>query len=258
MKKTQYQYVDDKISSILKYSGKTNEIFTKMMINVALLTSNFDYNTKIRLLDPVAGKATTLFEGTVYGFDVTGIEINAKLVHETKIFFKKFIEKERFKHKYIKKQIYGKSKTDAIYVHDFEYSKNKEDFKLAEKRKKFNVINACSTQVDKYFKKNYFNLIVGDLPYGIVHGNSTGKNKFTGITRNPVEMLSLCLPKWYNVLKKGGVLVVAWNSFLVSPKKMKTIFNDNNFDVMSDYPFDNFEHLIDKSIKRDIIVAKKR
>ena len=50
-----YEYVDSKISSLMKYAGKTNELFTKMMINVGLLSSDFDYNHKIQLLDPVAG-----------------------------------------------------------------------------------------------------------------------------------------------------------------------------------------------------------
>lgn len=43
-----------------------------MMINVALLSSDFNYNDRIQLLDPIAGKGTTLFEGAVYGFDTYG------------------------------------------------------------------------------------------------------------------------------------------------------------------------------------------
>ena len=52
------------------------------MINVALLSSDF-YNTKdINLLDPVAGKGTTLFESLIAGYNIYGIEINPNVVHE--------------------------------------------------------------------------------------------------------------------------------------------------------------------------------
>jgi len=254
--KNKYEYIDSKISSLLKYSGKTNELFTKMMVNIALHSSNFNFNDKIHLLDPVSGKGTTLFEGAVYGFDVTGIEIDSKATQEASLFFKKFLETERYKHSTNTRQIYGKTKSEAIYIQEFEYAINKTDFKSDVLRKKFSVVSGNSQDASKYFKKQNFHIIVGDLPYGIAHGNLADK-KFASITRNPSELLNLCLPEWYKVLKPGGVVVVAWNSFVVSKRKLEEIFNANNFSVFTNSPYNNFEHFVDKSIKRDIIVAKK-
>ena len=120
LRKVNYQYLDSKISSLLKYQGKTNELFTKLMINVALLASDFDYSDPINLLDPVAGKGTTLFESSIYGFDAYGIEIDSKAVQEVKVFFKKYLETERIKHKYSSSQIHGSNKAQAIQIERFE------------------------------------------------------------------------------------------------------------------------------------------
>jgi len=252
-----YEYVDSKISSLMKYAGKTNELFTKMMINVGLLSSDFNYNHHIQMLDPVAGRGTTLFEGAIYGFDVTGIEIESKSVHEATIFFKKYMETERYKHTAGQRQVSGQKKSEAVYMQEFEYARNKEAFKSDQLRKKLGIVNGNSQDAANYFKKNNFHLVVGDLPYGIAHGNK-GAAKSTSITRNPSELLSLCLPQWYQVLKKGGVVVVAWNSFVVSRQKLSEIFAENGFEVFTEAPYDGFEHLVDRSIKRDIIVARKK
>ncbi len=256
IKKNRYEYLNGKISSLLKYKGKTNELFTKMMINVALLSSDFDYFDNIQMLDPVAGRGTTLFEGTVYGFDTYGIEIDSKSVHEGIIFFKKFIQTERIKYQSGQRQIYSTNKRDIVNIYEFKYANTKEDFKAQKNSKTLGVINGKSQDSFKYFKKDKFHLIVGDLPYGILHGNKGGKNP-TSKTRNPSDLLKECLHEWYKVMKKGACAVIAWNSFIVSRHKLKHIFEAHGFKVLSDEPYNEFEHMVDNSIKRDIIVAKK-
>lgn len=256
IRKINYEYLDSKVSTLLKYQGKTNELFTRMMINVALLSSDFDFSEKIIMLDPVAGKGTTLFEGAVYGFNVYGIEIESKSVHETNIFFKKYLETERLKHNLTKKQIFGTGKSNNISLQEFEYACTKQEFKSQESLKKLGIVCGNSQDTFKYFKKEIFHLLVGDLPYGIVHGNK-GDKKTKSITRNPTELLSDSLPEWRKVLKNGGVVLVAWNSFIASKQKLSEIFSANGFNVLSLSPYNEFEHMVDKSIKRDIVVAKK-
>ncbi len=256
IEKSNYEYVDSKISSLLKYSGKTNELFTKMMINVAMLVSDYPSDLAFNMLDPVAGKGTTMFEGLILGHDVYGVEIEQKSVHEANIFFKKYLETERYKHDFEKRHIAGKSKADATYIHEYEFARSKDEFQNEQLRKTFALVNGSTEQVDQYFKKNSFHIIVGDLPYGIAHGNSRGK-KNASITRNPSELLAHALPAWHNVLRKGGSVVVAWNSYVASKDDLTGIFEASGFTVLKEEPFSSFEHLVDKSIKRDLIVAKK-
>lgn len=255
-KRIKYEYLDNKISSILKYPGKTNELFTKMMVNVALLSSDFSYSDNIRLLDPVSGKGTTLYEGTVYGFDVFGIEIESKFVHEANVYFKKYLENERIKHSYSKSRVSGTNKSNAIHLHEYEYALSKDDFKAGESLKKLGLVAGVSQDASEYFPKNYFNLIVGDLPYGIFHGNAP-KRKKASSSRNPSELLKSCLSDYYKVLKKGGVLALAWNSHLVSRRELSEKFNAAGFNTLRQSPYDEFEHRVDNSIRRDIIVARK-
>lgn len=257
IQKFNYEYLDSKISSLLKYKGKTNEIFTKMMINVALLSSNFDHSQKIELLDPVAGKGTTLFEGVVYGFNTYGIETQGKSTHEANLFFKKYLETERLKHISETRRVAGKSKADAVFIQEFEYALTKEEFKDEDSRKKLGMITGNSQDAAKYFKRNQFHLIVGDLPYGIAHGNTAGKQR-DNFTRDPSELITSCLPGWHYVLKKGGTLVLAWNTRVASRQKITPLFEESGFEVLYDSPYDGFQHRVDQSIHRDIIVARKK
>ncbi len=250
------EYISSQISSLLKYSGKTNELFTKMMVNVGLLSSDFDYDEGIRLLDPVAGKGTTLYEGTVYGFDVAGIEIHKNSVHEACVFFKKYLEKEKYKHSATKRKLSGADKSNS-FIHEFEYAATKTEFKKDSSRKKLEFVCGNSANANKYFKSNSFHIIVGDLPYGVFHGN-VSKNRHSSLTRSPSELLVECLPEWYKVLKKKGVLVLSWNKFVMPKDDLLELMKNNDFNIFMDSPYNQFEHRVDMSIKRDIVVAKKQ
>ncbi len=252
----QYEYLDSKISTLQKYAGKTNELFTKMMVNVALLASDFSYQDEISLLDPISGRGTTLNEAAIYGFNAFGVEIEQKSVHENQLFFKKYLQNERLKYLSDRRMVFGKKKSEAVYIDEFQYANSKEAFKDEKQRKKLGIVNGNSQDTDKYFKKNSFNLIVGDLPYGIAHGN-TGANKSTTGTRNPLELIRTCLPAWKTVLKKGGTIVLAWNSFVLAKNRLVELLEEHGFEVQKDEAFNGFEHMVDKAIKRDIIVAKK-
>ncbi len=254
--KSSFAYMDPKISSVQKYKGKTNELFTRLMISVGMMSTNFDYQQKISLLDPVAGRGTTLFEGSVHGFDLFGIEMDKTAVHEAVVFFRKYLETERIKHKQSKRQVAGKNKSEAVMMEEFEYALSKEDFKSPEKIKKLGFVQGNAAHTDQYFRKNHFHLIVGDLPYGVQHGNTAGRAK--SFAQNPSELLREFLPAWITVLKPGGAVVIAWNSFLASPKKLAAIFAEQGFEVKTDAPYNQFEHMVDHSIKRDVLVALKK
>ena len=119
------------------------------------------------------------------------------------------------------------------------------------------MVNGNSTEAFKYFGKDYFHVIVGDLPYGISHGNTASK-KQGSTTRNPTELLKICLPEWKKTLKTGGTIVLAWNINIISKHQVSKIFAENDLEVLTENPYNKFEHQVDNSIKRDIIVAIKK
>ena len=59
-----------------RYKGKTNELFTQFMCNLARYSSDFAVEpwASLRLFDPLAGGGTTLFTALVLGADVAGVE----------------------------------------------------------------------------------------------------------------------------------------------------------------------------------------
>ncbi|MFY9176184.1 MAG: hypothetical protein WBI74_12035 [Caldicoprobacterales bacterium] len=248
-------YFNDDLSTILKYTGKTNELFTRLMINVAILSSDF-YNTRdINLLDPVAGKGTTLFESLIAGYNSYGIEISSDVVHEASVYFKKYLENGKYKHTIKRERMRGKDKSFTSSFYRFELAKSKEDFK-AGKSLQLCMVAGDSRYSNRFFKKKMFHIIVGDLPYGVQHGNVSRQNQ-SSITRNPKELLNNCLPGWVESLKSGGVIVLAWNKFVLSREEIIEIFSKHNLDVLNDSPYTEFEHRVDQAINRDIIVAKK-
>ncbi|MEM8748490.1 MAG: SAM-dependent methyltransferase, partial [Actinomycetota bacterium] len=74
------EYFDEDLVTIQRYPGKTNEQFTHLLVNVALAAApaarrRRDRGERVRLLDPVAGRGSTLNRALLAGFDATGVEV---------------------------------------------------------------------------------------------------------------------------------------------------------------------------------------
>lgn len=240
-------FLEDDITTILKYKGKTNELFTKMMVNIATLCCGSKEGAK--LLDPMAGKGTTLFEGMTRGFNVCGIEQAKASAHDGSVFVKKYLEQKRIKHVSKSRTINGGKKSIGRAT-SFEYAMSKEDFK-ADKLKQFELIHGDATLADKYYKQKYFNMIVCDLPYGVQHMGRSGQSS----SRNPEQLLKQSLISWKKVLKSGGAIVLAFNVNILKKQRVAELLIEAG--LTSVYNDIMFEHFVDTSILRDIIIAKK-
>lgn len=243
------------IGSLLKYTGKTNELFTRMMINVAVSSCAMPEPERVMLLDPIAGKGTTLFEGLTMGFDCCGIEIGDKAAAEGYHYLKKYLEIEHIKHTTNLQKQSGANKSFTAKHYAVDLAKNKEDFKN-HREQHWEIVSGNSIYADQFFGKNKFHVLVGDLPYGVQHGNVTAE-KQTSLTRSPKELVQACLPAWKNVLKPGGVLALAWNTFVFPKEQFATLLEQAGFQVLLEGPYDQFAHRVDNSIMRDVIVARK-
>ena len=107
----------ESMSQILRYTGKTNEQFTRLMVNLGVSAANTG-SAQLTLMDPMCGKGTTLFEGLIHGLNVVGVEINQKWVQEIQTFIVKFMKNGRFKHKVSKEKRTsgGKKVADGFVV----------------------------------------------------------------------------------------------------------------------------------------------
>lgn len=251
----QANLLDANLGSLLKYTGKTNELFTRMMINVAVSSCAVQQPERFCLLDPIAGKGTTLFEGLSMGLDCCGIEIGDKAASEGYHYLKKYLEIERIKHVGKESRQSGPNKSFTAKRYAVELAKSKEDFKN-HTQQRWEIVSGNSMYADQFFRKNSFHILVGDLPYGVQHGNVTGE-KQSSLTRSPKELVQACLPAWKNVLKPGGALVLAWNTNVFPKVQFASLLEQNGFEVLSQEPYDRFAHRVDNAIMRDIIVARK-
>ena len=243
------------VSSLLKYTGKTNELFTRMMLNVAVSSCTMTEPDRIRLLDPIAGKGTTLFEGLTLGYDCCGIEIGEKAASEGYHYLKKYLELERIKHKSLIQKQSGPNKSFTAKHFLIDLAQDREAFKNHQEQH-WEMVAGNSAHADTFFRKNEFHVMVGDLPYGVQHGNVTGE-KQTSLTRSPKELVRACLPAWKTVLKPGGVLVLAWNVNVFPKAQFAQLLEEGGFEVLLEGPYDQFAHRVDNAILRDIIVARK-
>lgn len=249
-------FLDDNVSGMLKYTGKTNELFTRMMVGIAAATSAFDPLEKLTLLDPVAGKGTTLFEALQAGYDAAGIEIGDKVVAETYHFFKRYLEEARYKHTAASQRVSGPNRSFTALKYDIAFAKSKEEFAVGATTHTLELTAGDSRYAAQLFPKNRFHLIVGDLPYGVQHGNVTGE-KQSSLTRSPAALLEACLPGWVKVLRPGGALALAWNVFVLPREQMRQFLSSAGLTVQTGGAYDLFEHRVDQAIKRDIVVAVK-
>jgi SAM-dependent methyltransferase len=239
-----FEFVDGSISTILKYTGKTNELFTRLLISVALYSQ--DRRSGVKLLDPVMGKGTTLFEGLIRGLDVYGIEIGEKPVNEAYHFLRRFLEAAKTKHCVHSEKISGPNKSFRAQRHTFTVSAAK----TAE------MVCGNAIYADQLYKRDFFDLVVGDLPYGVQHGNVTGE-KASSLTRNPSELLAACLPAWRTVLKPGGVLALSWNTRILSRRRITELIAGKGFEVLEGEPYLQFCHSVDQAVLRDVIIARR-
>ncbi|MCL2814907.1 MAG: hypothetical protein FWD23_09940 [Oscillospiraceae bacterium] len=253
--KTRPYFFGGDLNTMLKYTGKTNEIFTRMMINLAVLASGYKdaFLDNLFVLDPVCGKGTAVFESLICGYNAFGLDINKKQIEEAAQFLKKYLETGKYKHAKKEEKFSGAGFGGAAFRstrHSFDIAKNKADQKN-EKNLLCEFTDGDTRDAGRYYKKETFHIIAGDLPYGIQHENTTGKDKM----RNPLELITTSLPAWTSVLKPQGALALSWNTFLLKREELARIFAENGL-ALAD--FGDFSHRVDQAINRDLIIGVKR
>src|SRR5438552_3036783 len=93
---------DDDLLTIQRYTGKTNEQFTKLLVNITLAHSRRAADLlehRARILDPLCGRGTTLNQALMYGSDAAGVERDGRAVDAYETFLKGWLRDKGIKHK---------------------------------------------------------------------------------------------------------------------------------------------------------------
>ena len=241
------------LPAILKYKGKTNEMFLQMLINTALYAGCFwqDREQVLDVLDPMCGRATSLFIAANKRWNATGTDIDHADLKEAEKFLKRYFEYHHFKHSMTRESLTLRNSKPAA-VSKFVFSDTPEHFKQKDTAA-LRLVNADATRVREAFGKNAFHMIVCDLPYGVQHAPQGGKGEKGGLE----GLLAKALPGWREVLKTGGAVAVSFNAQNIKLETVRKVMEESGFEVMRGGAYDGFAHWVEQAVTRDIAVCRK-
>jgi SAM-dependent methyltransferase len=245
---------DDDLVSILKYVGKTNEQFTKLLLNVTA-ASVFDAERilggGLRVLDPMCGRGTTLNQAAMYGYDGFGVEVDKRDFEAYGAFIQRWLKDKRLKHKAMTSRVKrdGKGVGQQTRV---EFSATKELHRAGETQV-LEIVNADTLRSGEVFRKRFFDLIVTDAPYGVQHAAVRDSR---ALSRRPTELLEAAIPVWAELLRPGGAIGLSWNTYTTERTALAEMLEASGLEVMDAAPYLDFEHRVDHAINRDLIVAR--
>lgn len=246
---------DDDLITIQKYQGKTNEQFTKLLVNATLLWSAFAADMtrgKLALLDPVCGRGTTLNQALMYGWDAAGIDIDGKDFEAYKAFLLTWCKRKRIKHR-AETSLVRRDRQVVARRFNVTLAAAKDDYK-AGLTQRVDVVNADTVRAREFFRSESFHLLVADLPYGVQHGSRTAGK---GLARSPLDLLASAVPAWSQLLKPGGALGISLNTFVARREAAAGIVAGYGLHIADSGPYLSLEHRVDQAINRDILVARK-
>jgi hypothetical protein len=246
---------DDDLITIQKYQGKTNEQFTKLLLNVTLLASAFApdmLDRKFTVLDPLCGRGTTLNQALMYGFDAAGIDLDAKDFDAYATFIETWLKRKRVKHHAERARLRAGGKVTGRRLR-ISLAADKDDYRSG-LTQHLDIVNADTARAAEFFKPETFDLVVADAPYGVQHGSRTAAR---GLARSPVDLLAAAAPAWAALLRSGGACGIAWNTLVARREQAAGILTGAGLDPVDSGPYLGFRHRVDQAIVRDILVARK-
>lgn len=246
---------DHDLLSILKYRGKTNEQFTKLLMNVTAATmksADAYLNRQLRVLDPLCGRGTTLNQAIMYGWDACGIDIDRGDTETYAAFISRWLKDKRLKHALHESRVRRDGKTLGRRF-SAQFAESKEAYR-AGRTQSIDVLTADTLYTADLHSGRGFDLIVTDAPYGVQHGAVNSQSK---LSRNPSALLEEAMTGWSTVLRPGGSIGLAWNTRQTSRQTLEAIMSAEGLQVVEGAHFQGFHHRVDRAIDRDLIIARK-
>jgi SAM-dependent methyltransferase len=236
---------DDDLLTIPKYAGKTNEQFTKLLLNAAVLASDSGpamLDGRLTVLDPLCGRGTTLNQALMYGYDGIGIELDGKDLDSYAAFLRTWLKRKRLKH-------------------HTELNPVRRDRRLVARRfeatiggsQRLTVFHADTTEAREFLRAGCADVLVADAPYGVAHGAPGSAGRSRGLR----DLLHAAVPVWAQLLRPGGALALAWNTYNADRAEVAAILAGSGLSVFDGPGYPDLEHRVDQAIIRDVLVARK-
>lgn len=244
---------DSDLLTIQKYSGKTNELFTKLVLNVTALSTDRPgdlVDARLRVFDPMCGRGTTMNQAMMYGFDASGLDIDGKDFDEYSRFVRTWLKNKRIKHEANVVPIRRDHASLGRRL-DVTLGATKERYKAGDVLQ-VSYVNGDTVRTAEFFRPSSFDVIVTDAPYGVRHGSKDER-----LSRTPVRLLREAMPGWAKVLRSGGAVGIAWNTNGAERAELAELMAEAGLEVQDTDVYRGFEHRVDQAIVRDILIATK-
>jgi SAM-dependent methyltransferase len=242
---------DDDLLTILKYAGKTNERFTKLLLNVTIWSMATGPDRPLRVLDPMCGRGTTLNQVLMNGWHAAGLDVDARDFDAYVSFLRQWLKLKRLKHS---ADVTPLRRERAKLGRRFrvEIGVTKEEWKLG-RSVTLDYANTDTLNARAVHKAGSFDAVVTDAPYGVQHGSRSGGR----LERNPLDLLQEAVPVWAELLRPGGALGIAWNTHVAGREDALAALAGAGLEVLDEGPYRALEHRVDQAIQRDVLVARR-
>lgn len=249
--RTRAPYPGDLVT-IQKYQGKTNEQWTRLLLNVTAAATRRPgklLDGTLQVLDPMCGRGTTLNIALSLGLDATGVDLDAKDFHAYSAFLKTWMRQHRLKHSAGETSLRtsGRNRGRQLRV---EVASSKEAHKAGDTQH-LTYLSTDTTDLDGLIRPRSVDVIVTDTPYGVQHGSHGDR-----LARSPLDLLDRALPGWLRTLRAGGAVGLSYNRHVAPPEDLAALLDGHGLTTV-DVAEDAFRHRVDASIDRDLIVARK-
>lgn len=242
--------LDDDLVTIPKYQGKTNEQFTQLLLNVTLSAVTREPTGPRQILDPLAGRGTTLSTALLLGHDAFGVEGDAKAFQQLASFYTTYLRRKRIRHTAAVTPV----RRDGTSVG----KRFDAELEAAGGTLRVTAFTGDTRTSAQLFGRKRFDAIVTDAPYGVIHGSTTDVRGVSGRRdRSPAGLLREAIPVWAGQLMHGGALGLSWNTFGLARADLAGMLTDAGLVVREGGAWEHFSHRVDSAIHRDLIVAGK-
>jgi hypothetical protein len=220
-----------------RYRGKTNELFSQVLINVARWAHP---GRPSRLLDPLMGGGTFLFIAMRRGLDALGIERDRTAFESTDTFLAGYLKESGIRYQRKTERAGGGRRT----IFTIQARASSQPLRAA-------LVHGDTREAPVLLAGlpggARSDLLVTDLPYGIQH---TGQVE---------SLVKESLPAWHAVAAPHAVLALAWDATRLPRATMiEWIESGNRWTVTRGDAWESLAHSVDRVIKRrDVIVASR-
>jgi SAM-dependent methyltransferase len=229
-------HVPVEMAEARRYKGKTSDVFSHVLLNLALFAGAFAEEPRARVLDPLCGGGTTLFLALAHGHDALGIDNQRSDVDGTAGFARGYFKEERISFAEVKERTVAGG--------------TRWRFEAGTRTDRRLLVLVAGDARDAAGHLHgvpggaRVHAIAGDLPYGIQHDGEV------------TALLREALPAWAELLLPGGAVALAWNATRLSRARVTDLVAASGLEVRDDGPYADLSHQVDRVIKqRDVVVA---